>query len=108
MHEKGLPREPSLLLERSFGWRVLSNVTFRSLRQYPVEPIVNMIVSWDKIRGLEMNSNDVNELVVEHNQELTGLHCVSHQEVMEESLSEEEVTAKLQSSNTIREVLKAW
>ncbi|GBN96054.1 hypothetical protein AVEN_95293-1 [Araneus ventricosus] len=50
-----------------------------------------------------------------HNQELTieelmELHCVSQQEVMEKSLSEEEeeVTAKQQSSSAIREMLKAW
>ena len=38
------------------------------------------------------------------------LHCVSQQEVVEESLSEEEeeVTAKQQSSGAIREMLKAW
>ncbi|PNF23493.1 hypothetical protein B7P43_G06622 [Cryptotermes secundus] len=42
-----------------------------------------------------------------HNLEL---YCVSQQEVVEESLSEEEeeVTAKKQSSGTIREMLKAW
>ena len=56
-----------------------------------------------------------NELVEEHSQELTTeelmeLHCVSQQEVVEESLSEEEeeVTAKQQSSGAIREMLKAW
>ncbi|GBM56017.1 hypothetical protein AVEN_273879-1 [Araneus ventricosus] len=31
MHGKGLPREPSLLFVRSFGGRILSNVTMRSL-----------------------------------------------------------------------------
>ncbi|GBL89460.1 hypothetical protein AVEN_87809-1 [Araneus ventricosus] len=48
------------------------------------------------------------------NQELTTKefmvwHCVSQQEIMEESLSEEkEVTAKQQSSSAIREMLKTW
>ncbi|GBO11261.1 hypothetical protein AVEN_238075-1 [Araneus ventricosus] len=76
MHGKWLPRKPSLLLGRSFGRRTLSNVTLRGLRQYPVEHIVN------EIRGLEVDSNVVDELVEEHNQELTSeelmeLHCVS-------------------------------
>ncbi|GBM26462.1 hypothetical protein AVEN_126960-1 [Araneus ventricosus] len=70
MHGKGLPREPSLLLRRIIGRRVLSKGTLKSLRQYPVEPIVNDIVSLVKIRGLEVDSNDIDEFV-EHNQELT-------------------------------------
>ncbi|GBN93842.1 hypothetical protein AVEN_217304-1 [Araneus ventricosus] len=93
---------------RSFGRRLLSNVTLRSLRQYPVEPIVNEIASLVKIRGLEVDSNDIDGLVEEHNQELMELHCVSQQEVMEESLPEEEVTEQQQSSNAIKEMLKAW
>ncbi|GBL75579.1 hypothetical protein AVEN_154911-1 [Araneus ventricosus] len=37
------------------------------------------------------------------------LHCVSQQELLEESLSEEDaVTAKQQSSGAKREMLKAW
>ena len=45
------------------------------------------------------NNNEIDELVKEHSQEqtnkkLTKLHCVSWQEVVEESLSEEEITAK--------------
>ncbi|GBM91033.1 hypothetical protein AVEN_190150-1 [Araneus ventricosus] len=82
MHGKGLPREPSILLGRSFGLRVLSNVTLKSLRLYPVELIVNGIVSLVEIRGLEVYSNAIDEFVEEHNQELTAeelveLHCVS-------------------------------
>ncbi|GBL90421.1 hypothetical protein AVEN_178849-1 [Araneus ventricosus] len=58
-------------LGRSFGWRVFSNVTLRSPRQYPLELIlVNEIVALAKIRGLEVDSNDISELVEEHNQEL--------------------------------------
>ncbi|GBN31843.1 hypothetical protein AVEN_199288-1 [Araneus ventricosus] len=108
------PREPSLLPGRSVGRKMLPNVSFRSLRQYPADPIVNEIVSLDNIRGLEVDSNDIDELVEEHNQELTTeglmeLHCVSQQEVLKESLSEEEeITAKQHSSNAIREMLKAW
>ncbi|GBO31416.1 hypothetical protein AVEN_246318-1 [Araneus ventricosus] len=103
MHGKRLPRELSLLLGRSFDRKVLSNVILRSLRQFPVEPIVDDIVSLAMIRVLE-----VDKLVEEHNKELTTdelieLHCVSQQEVMEE-----EVTAKQQSSSAIREILKAW
>ncbi|GBO38644.1 hypothetical protein AVEN_4479-1 [Araneus ventricosus] len=52
MHGKGLPREPSLLLGRSIGRRLLSNVTLGSLRQYTEEPLVNEIVTLAKIRGL--------------------------------------------------------
>ncbi|GBO26528.1 hypothetical protein AVEN_253957-1 [Araneus ventricosus] len=80
----------------------------------PVEPAVNEIVSLVKIGGLEVDSNDIDELVEEHSQELSTeelaeLHCASQQEVVEESLSEkdEEVTAKQQSSDAIREMLKA-
>ncbi|GBN42602.1 hypothetical protein AVEN_35772-1 [Araneus ventricosus] len=60
-----------------------------------------------------MDSNDIDELVEKQNQELTTeelteLHCVLHQEVIQESLSEEEeVTAKLQSSSAVREMLLA-
>ncbi|PNF41338.1 hypothetical protein B7P43_G16757 [Cryptotermes secundus] len=61
----------------------------------PVEPVVNKIVSLAKIMGLEVDNNDIDELVKKHSQELTTdelmeLHCVSQQEVVEESLSEEE------------------
>ncbi|GBO34082.1 hypothetical protein AVEN_15363-1 [Araneus ventricosus] len=103
--------ESSLLLRRSFGWRVLSNATLVSLRS--VEPIVKEILSLSKIMGLEVDSYDIDEFVEEHNQdrsteELMELHCVSQQEVMEESLTEEEeVTAKQQPSSAIREMLKA-
>ncbi|GBM56164.1 hypothetical protein AVEN_226073-1 [Araneus ventricosus] len=75
---RGLPREPSLLLERSFGRGLLSNVASKSLIQYSVEPTFN--VSLAKIRGLDLDSNDIDELVEEHDQELTTkelmeLHC---------------------------------
>ncbi|GBM59556.1 hypothetical protein AVEN_268737-1 [Araneus ventricosus] len=61
-----------------------------------------------------MDKNDIGELVEEHNQELIieelmEFRCVSQQPVVEESLSEEEeVTAKQQSSNAVREMKKAW
>ncbi|GBM12177.1 hypothetical protein AVEN_20990-1 [Araneus ventricosus] len=62
------------------------------LEEVPEEAVVNKIVSLATIRGLEVDSNGIDELVEEHNQELTTeklmeLHCVSQQEVMEESLS---------------------
>ncbi|GBM20232.1 hypothetical protein AVEN_216652-1 [Araneus ventricosus] len=46
-----------------------------------VEPIVKEIASLAKIRGLEVDKNDIDELVEEHNQDLTTeelmkLHCV--------------------------------
>ncbi|GBN75763.1 hypothetical protein AVEN_2708-1 [Araneus ventricosus] len=75
---------------------------------------MSMIVSLAKVRGLEVDRNDIYQRVEEHNkdlntEELTKLHCASQQEVMEESLSEkEEVTAKQQSSSAIREMLKSW
>ncbi|GBN63045.1 hypothetical protein AVEN_167358-1 [Araneus ventricosus] len=80
MHRKGLPREPSLLLGRNFGRKVLPNVTLGSLRQYPKEPIINEIVSLAMTRRLELDSSDIDELVEEYNQEMTTeelmeLHC---------------------------------
>ncbi|GBL72632.1 hypothetical protein AVEN_127888-1 [Araneus ventricosus] len=63
--------------------------------------------------GLEVD-NYIDELVEDHCQELvteelTELHCISEQKVVEESSSkEEEVTAKQQSSGSTREMLKAW
>ncbi|GBM53445.1 hypothetical protein AVEN_109351-1 [Araneus ventricosus] len=59
MYGNGLPREHSLLLGRSVGGRMLTNM--RSLRQYSVEPIVNEIVSLTKIMGLEVDSNRIDE-----------------------------------------------
>ncbi|GBN67646.1 hypothetical protein AVEN_51420-1 [Araneus ventricosus] len=100
MYRKGSPREPSLLLGRSFDWRVLSNATLRSLRQYCGAYSQRDCV-FGQDRGLKEDSNDVDELVEEHNQEpiteeLMKLHYVSQQEIMEESLSEkEEVTATI-------------
>ncbi|GBM60638.1 hypothetical protein AVEN_151835-1 [Araneus ventricosus] len=72
---------------------VLSNVTVRNLRQYPMEPIVNEVVSLAKNTRLEGDNNNIDEIVEEHNQELSTkelmkLHCVLQLEVMEESLSE--------------------
>ncbi|GBL60059.1 hypothetical protein AVEN_103233-1 [Araneus ventricosus] len=52
-------KRTSLLLGRSFGRRVLWNVTSRSLRQHPVQPIVNEIVSLSTIEALEVDSNDI-------------------------------------------------
>ncbi|GBN61602.1 hypothetical protein AVEN_138918-1 [Araneus ventricosus] len=80
------PRKYSLLLRRSFSLEsVVACDIKESGGQYPVEPIVSKIVSLAKIRVLEMDSNDINVFVEEHNQELTTkefmkLDCVSQQE----------------------------
>ncbi|GBL83108.1 hypothetical protein AVEN_165327-1 [Araneus ventricosus] len=85
-------------LLRSFDRRVLLNVTFEEYETVLEEVVDNEIVSLAKTKG--KYSNDIDELVEEHNQELSTeelmeLHCASQQEVMEESLTEkEEVTAK--------------
>ncbi|GBN54848.1 hypothetical protein AVEN_176975-1 [Araneus ventricosus] len=103
---------PHFWLEKALPRQCCQMWTLRSPRQCPVEPIVNEIVPLANIRGLEVDSNHIDELVEENNQELTTeelteLHCVSQQEVMEESLTEgEEVTAKQQTSSAIREMLK--
>ncbi|GBL77245.1 hypothetical protein AVEN_94553-1, partial [Araneus ventricosus] len=72
------------------------------------------IVHLSKIMGQGVG-NDSDELEEDHSQvltieELTGFHCVSQQEVVEETLSEEEgkVTAKQQSSDEIKEKMKEW
>lgn len=83
---------------------------FEGFETVPVEPVVNEIVYLATIMGLEVDYSAIEE----HTQELTTeelmeLHCVSQQEVLEESLSEEEeVKEKQQSSGEIREMLKAW
>ncbi|GBO03592.1 hypothetical protein AVEN_109194-1 [Araneus ventricosus] len=61
MYGKRSPREPPHLLGRSLGRRILSNVTFRSLKQYPLEPAIDEIASLAKIKGLKMDSNDIDE-----------------------------------------------
>ncbi|GBM00965.1 hypothetical protein AVEN_151415-1 [Araneus ventricosus] len=69
MHGKGVTKRTLTSV-----WKEeLSNLILRSLRQYSVEPIVNKIVSLAKIRGLEVDSNYIDERVEEHNQELTIL-----------------------------------
>ncbi|GBL76144.1 hypothetical protein AVEN_234430-1 [Araneus ventricosus] len=89
---EGKQKNPQFCLEeRSFGRRVSSNETLKSLSS-TAEPVVNEIVSLAKIRGLEV---DIDEIAEEHNKELTTeelmeLHCVQQQEVMEE------ITAKQQ------------
>ncbi|GBM07491.1 hypothetical protein AVEN_100699-1 [Araneus ventricosus] len=59
MHGKGLPRERVLLLGRRCSRIVLTNVTSKSLGQYSVEPIVNEIVSLARMKGLDLDSNDI-------------------------------------------------
>lgn len=76
-------------------------------------PGINKILSFAKILGLQVDNNHIDALMEEHSPKLTTeefleLHCVSLQKVRK-SLSEEkeEVTVKQQSSDTIREMLKA-
>jgi hypothetical protein len=77
--------------------------------------VVDEIVSLGKTMGLEVNEDDIQELVEEHDQELTtdelmDLHHKQQQEVMEEVSSEEEEkkTEKSLTSIEIREVCKMW
>ena len=68
--------------------------------------------------GLEVNDNDIQELVEEHDQDLTtdklmDLHHEQLQEVMQEILSAEEEEEKKRreeplTSNEIREMCKMW
>ena len=65
--------------------------------------------------GLEVNEADIQELVEEHEQELTtdelmDLHCKQQQEIMEHISSEveEKKTEESLTSNEIREMCKMW
>ncbi|GBM25512.1 hypothetical protein AVEN_62264-1 [Araneus ventricosus] len=104
-----LPRDPSLLLGRNADLRVLSNVTLRSLRQYPVLPIVNEIVSLAKIRGLEVDSNDMvipwKITRADHRRAYGIALCFTARSCGGDF--EEEETAYQQPSSAVREVLKA-
>ncbi|GBM55512.1 hypothetical protein AVEN_164408-1 [Araneus ventricosus] len=75
----GLLETTSQTRRRSFSRRA---VECDSEESVPVEPIFNEIVSLAKIRGLDVDNNDIYELVEEHNQELPTeelmeLYCVS-------------------------------
>ncbi|GBL79416.1 hypothetical protein AVEN_121593-1 [Araneus ventricosus] len=66
---------------------------FEGFKTVPVEPVVNKIVSLAKIKGLDLDNNDIGELVKEHGQELTTeefteLHCVLQQDDVEERNAE--------------------
>ncbi|GBL96479.1 hypothetical protein AVEN_229929-1 [Araneus ventricosus] len=97
---KGVTKMSPFLLGRSFGLSVLSSEESETI---PYEANSQRDCVFGKIRGLEVDSSDIDELVEDHNEELTteelmGLHGVSQQEVMEVNLSEEEeITAKQQS-----------
>ncbi|GBM77048.1 hypothetical protein AVEN_79059-1 [Araneus ventricosus] len=97
--EDGYQENPHFCLEDTLAESIVE-CDIEEPGSVPVEPIVIEIVSLAKIWGLEVDSNNIDELVEEHNQELTTeelmeLHCVSQQEVMEQSLSEwKEVTIK--------------
>ncbi|GBL91318.1 hypothetical protein AVEN_203472-1 [Araneus ventricosus] len=92
--------DPHFHLEKGLARQRCQKCDFEGFETVPVEPADNEIVSLAKIMGLEVDNNDIDELVKEHSQELTTeeltqLHCVSQQQVVEESLSEEKnITAK--------------
>lgn len=77
------------------------------------ETVIQEIVYLANIMELVADNNDINELVEEHNQELTteeltALHRVLQQEIIEDCLSVEEEEGKEQSSDEIRKMLRAW
>lgn len=74
-----------------------------------VEPEVNEIVSLGKDMGLEVNDEDIEELIQEHQEELTTselkeLEAMQHS-VVEEGFSEKEDEAVIISSAKIKEIL---
>ena len=90
---------------------------FECLNPEPVDPtvqLVNEIVSLGQILDLEMDGVDMEELVQEHNEELTTeelleLHKEQQQKVVEElSSGEEEIREDSLSSSEIKEVLIMW
>lgn len=87
--------------------------TFEELDAVSTDPITNEIISLAEQIGLEVDSNDIAELVAEHNEDLTTedlvkLQCASEQEVEQSTLSDEEITEEPQSSSAIREMLNSW
>ncbi|GBM35217.1 hypothetical protein AVEN_175821-1 [Araneus ventricosus] len=90
--ERGLIKKqnnPHFFLEEAEG---VVECDLEGCETVPVGFVVNGIVSLAKVMGL----GDIEELATE---ELMELHCVSQQEAVGESLSEEEeVTSKQKSS----------
>ena len=78
------------------------------------EPVVEEIVSIGRSMGLEVDEADVADLVEEHAEELTTeelkeLHKISHEEVMLELSSEEDVEQEEElTSREIRDILGKW
>ncbi|GBL94413.1 hypothetical protein AVEN_7381-1 [Araneus ventricosus] len=110
------PRERVILTStwENFWPESVVECDFEGFEILRVELVGNENVSLAMAMRLEVDNNNIDEFVEEHSQELTtegfkAFHHVSQQEDVEESLSEEEkVTAKQQSSDEIREMLKAW
>ncbi|KAK4324160.1 hypothetical protein Pmani_005163 [Petrolisthes manimaculis] len=96
---------------------VVSNVDedldFEGFEPRPM-PVEEEIVSLGKSMGLEVDEADVNDLVLEHSEELTTeelteLHMQQHTEVLQEIHSEEEETEpKEVNTSAIKEVLGMW
>ncbi|CAD7003497.1 unnamed protein product [Ceratitis capitata] len=77
------------------------------------DPVTNEIIFFTEQMGLEVDSNDIAEVVTEHDEDLTiedlvKLQCASEQEVQQSNLSDEEITEEPQSSKAIREILNSW
>ncbi|GBM56580.1 hypothetical protein AVEN_129963-1, partial [Araneus ventricosus] len=110
---RGYRENPHFCLKKLYP-ESAAECNFEGLEAVPADPVVNEIVSFAKIMGLELDKNNIDKLVKEHSQELTTeestwLHWVSQQEDVEESLSEEEkVTAQEQSSGATNEMLMSW
>ena len=79
----------------------------------PEDAVLEEILSLGKSMGLEVDEADVNDLVEEHQQELTTdelqeLQTMLQSEVVEEMSSEEEVEVEEVSSREIKEILAKW
>ncbi|XP_069178432.1 tigger transposable element-derived protein 1-like [Procambarus clarkii] len=100
------------------GWRKLwpECVAERDFERFQPElevPLVEEIVSLGLQLGLELDGADVEELVEEHNEELTtdelqALQKEQQQEVAEEIYSWEKVPVENVPSSTIKKMFAAW
>ncbi|KAK4324021.1 hypothetical protein Pmani_005333 [Petrolisthes manimaculis] len=89
------------------------DLDFEGFEPRPI-PVEEEIVSLGKSMGLEVDEADVNDLVLEHSEELTTeelteLHMQQHTLVLQEIHSEEEETEpKEVNTSAIKEVLGMW
>ncbi|CAL7938614.1 unnamed protein product [Xylocopa violacea] len=89
---------------------------FEGFETGSVDPIINDIVSLANIMGLEVDSNDIDELVEEtradhqdDNRELTNEQFSEVQRLSKQEAAEQtSETANQQSSGGIKEMLRAW